>query len=93
MLVSLTFYIYMSAGIFMIIENFHPEDLTRGTYYFNTSIYFIMVTFSTIGYGDYFPVSDEGRIFMVCVILYVMVIKFSENVNELGRLMTLKSVY
>lgn len=93
MIVSLLFYIFMSAGIFMIIENFHPEDLTRGVYNFNTAVYFIMVTFSTIGYGDYYPVSDEGRIFMVVVILYVIVIKLGEQMNELLRLMTLKSPF
>jgi len=93
MVVSLLFYIFMSAGIFMIIENFHPDDLTRGVYNFSTAVYFIMVTFSTIGYGDYYPVSDEGRIFMVGVILYVIVIKLGEQINELMRLMSLKSPF
>jgi hypothetical protein len=93
MVVFILFYIFMSAGIFMIIENFHPENLTRGVYNFSTAVYFIMVTFSTIGYGDYFPVSAEGRIFMVGVILYVIVIKLAEQVNELIRLTSLKSPF
>ena len=69
------------------------EALVRGYYTPHVSIYFILMTLSTIGYGEYAPVSPGGRIFMICVIVYVLVIKFTAQLNELIRLMDLKSVF
>jgi len=33
------------------------------------SLYLMVITFSTIGYGDVVPVSDPGKIFTICIIL------------------------
>jgi acetyl-CoA C-acetyltransferase/potassium large conductance calcium-activated channel subfamily M alpha protein 1 len=85
--------IYLSAGVYMVVENFHPHNLVRGTYYFHQAIYFIMVTFSTIGYGEYYPLSEEGKLLMIGIIAFVMVVTFGEQINKLVVLMNLKSSY
>jgi voltage-gated potassium channel Kch len=33
------------------------------------SCYFALTTLSTVGYGDYFPISNEERIFAVIIML------------------------
>mmetsp|Transcript_14927 Transcript_14927/g.10436 ORF Transcript_14927/g.10436 Transcript_14927/m.10436 type:complete len:122 (+) Transcript_14927:475-840(+) len=50
---------YISAGVYMVIENFEPENLSK-PYTFDLCIYFIFVTISTVGYGDYYPLTDYG---------------------------------
>jgi hypothetical protein len=52
-----------------------------------------MVTFSTIGYGEYFPISEEGKLLMIGIIAFVMVVTFGEQINKLIVLMNLKSTY
>ena len=44
---------------YIIIEGFSPLK----------SLYLMVITFSTIGYGDVVPVSDGGRIFTICIII------------------------
>ena len=93
LIITVVYMIYLSAGVYMVIENFHPHQLLRGTYLFHQSIYFIMVTFSTIGYGEYYPLSEEGKLLMIGIIAFVMVVTFGEQVNKLIILMNLKSPY
>jgi voltage-gated potassium channel len=66
--------IYIAAGCFMIIENMFPENLIV-PYKFHVALYFTTVTLTTVGYGDYFPQTAEGRMFILCMILYAIVIK------------------
>jgi potassium channel subfamily K, other eukaryote len=40
-------------------------------------IYFITVTISTVGYGDYEPSSDDSRLFTIFVILFGLIFVFS----------------
>lgn len=84
--------IYITAGVYMVIENFNYELLYE-PYTFHVSLYFIVVTISTVGYGDYFPVTMWGKIFILAMILYVIAYKLSSLVNELLRLIFLKSFY
>jgi len=44
---------------YIIIEGFSPLK----------SLYLMVITFSTIGYGDVVPVTQAGRIFTICIIL------------------------
>jgi hypothetical protein len=70
------YYVYVAAGVFMVLENFE-QPLARGPYQPHVSMYFILMTISTIGYGEYSPVTPAGRILMIFVIVYVLVIKFT----------------
>ena len=84
--------IYISAGCFMIIENVHPENLVQ-PYTFHVTLYFTTVTLSTVGYGEIYPLTDFGRMFILVIILYAIVIKIPSQTTDLVRLMGMKSVY
>jgi hypothetical protein len=89
MSVFMALLIYISAGCFMIM---YPENLVE-PYKFHITLYFTTVTLTTVGYGEYFPYTDEGRMFILCMILYAIVIKIPTQTTELLRLMGMKSVY
>jgi len=84
--------ICISAGIFMVIENFFPENLDE-PYTFHVTLYFIAATISTVGYGDFYPKSDEGKIFILTLILYVIVVKVPKITADLVSLLGSKSPY
>lgn len=70
---------------------FHACELftgTNGRISLFESMYFIVVTFGTIGYGDYFPTSTFSR--MVTIIIMVVAIyrfpMFFSNLAEIARL-------
>ena len=48
--------IYFSAGVFMVLENFHREEQLE---YF-TAFYGTIVTITTVGYGDITPSDKQG---------------------------------
>lgn len=78
--------------MFMVIENFNP---TNGNYpyHFRITFYYIFVTLSTVGYGDFYPITAAGRLFVVFIIVYVIVYLIPTHTAELLRLMGLKSFY
>ena len=47
----------------------------------------------TVGYGDYYPRSRLGQMFDIFIILYIIVYKLAFSLDELIRLMGLKSFY
>lgn len=84
--------IYISAGLFMVLENFdrvkNPSHI-----YFHQSFYFVVITVATVGFGDYYPHTDPGKIFTMSLIIFTIVIIIPQQTNELLRLMGLKSFY
>ena len=44
---------------YIFIEGFSPLK----------SLYMLVITFATIGYGDVVPVTDAGRIFTICIVI------------------------
>ncbi len=75
MKISIIIFIYISLILIVLLFG------TVGTYYFShkngfnvktslfTSLYFTIVTLSTIGYGDIVPVSFEARLFVIFLII------------------------
>ena len=59
---------------------------------FGTALYFIIVTISTVGYGDYSPVTPLGRFFL-SVIIVSAIIFVPLQVNKLVDLFHLQSVW
>lgn len=57
---------------FMLIEGFSALQ----------SLYVMVITFATIGYGDIVPVTDTGKIFTICLIIS----GFTVGVYAIGKI-------
>ena len=57
---------------YIVIEGFTPLQ----------SLYMLVITFATIGYGDVVPVTDTGRIFTICLIIS----GFTVGVYAIGKI-------
>jgi hypothetical protein len=73
----------------------HPDindiDL-RTKIQFHDFLYFIVVTLSTVGYGDIYPLTEQGRVVIVMLILLALIL-IPKQTNELIKLMSISSVY
>ncbi|KAJ3451793.1 calcium-activated potassium channel alpha chain [Anaeramoeba flamelloides] len=67
------------------IENLNGVPLGGSEISFHDSLYYMVVTCTTVGYGDISPISPQGRYLMICVILFIIVV----IPIELGDLTTL----
>lgn len=47
-------------------EQNHPESLIKN---FSDAIWWAIVTVTTVGYGDLFPVTTDGRVLGVCLMI------------------------
>ena len=62
---------FWSGGFIYLLENqgdpFHDYTNARekGEFRFADILWYLIITASTIGYGDYFPVTDLGKIFAI----------------------------
>lgn len=60
--------------------------------YFHDFLYFIVVTLSTVGYGDIFPVTEQGRLVIILLIILALYL-IPKQTNELIKLMGISSIY
>ncbi len=84
--------IYISSGLFVVIENIGLE-IYPVTLYYHEGFYFTIITIATVGFGDYYPQTDFGKLFVMLLIIYTVVVFIPMQTNELLRLMGLKSFY
>ncbi|CAI2374956.1 unnamed protein product [Moneuplotes crassus] len=89
-LITLSLVVYIAAGMIMISENLNREDDNK--LQFHQAIYFVIVTLATVGYGEIYPDTELGKIFVICVMIVTIVI-IPRQTSELLRLLELQSVY
>lgn len=88
--------VIISTVLFMIIENFNinnEDDMLIERYDFYVTLYFIFVTVSTVGYGDFFPITPPGRAFIAGLILYIIVYRLPISITKITDLMARNSPY
>lgn len=94
--------IYISAGMFIVIENIGqdlypvPLEFHQGFYFVGKNLIHqknIVITIATVGFGDITPVTDMGKLFVMALIIYTVVVFIPMQTNELLRLMSLKSFF
>ncbi|XP_023325746.1 calcium-activated potassium channel slowpoke [Eurytemora carolleeae] len=79
------------AGLFYLLENtgdwYHEYANARepGNLRYWDTVYWLVITASTIGYGDYYPVTDLGKITMV-LYLSGAIASFASNLPEIAEL-------
>lgn len=86
----LTLFYVLAAGIQMLEipgDLLHPSFLatwndTFGGWNFFNCIYFVIVTLSTVGYGDISPATIQGRIYAIFMII-IGIIVFSNIANDI----------
>lgn len=87
--------VIMSTVLFMIIENFNlnGDTMLLERYDFLITLYFIFVTVSTVGYGDFYPVTQEGRAFIAGLILYIIIYRLPMYISRITELTARNSPY
>ena len=88
LLLTVTTIIVLGAGLEYLIEN-NATDGNGMT--FNQSLYFMVVTISTVGYGDITPSSVIGQVFCMVIILVAIILipmqtsDFISNLQEYAK--------
>ena len=95
-IITTIFIIFLFSSLFRIIEIdqieyfiFNPDtrlhNLQTQTK-FHQFLYFTVITFSTVGYGDIYPITEGGRILIICLIIlaaYYIPLKTGEIISIL----------
>ena len=79
--------IFMSACCVQALES---NGGTCALRHFGFAMYFVIVTISTVGYGDFFPTTVPGR-FVVCIMIIIFMVVVPLKISELADLLAMRS--
>ena len=85
-IVSLISTIFVSAGIVLILQNNVKNSFSKSDLTFIDAVYFVIVTSSTIGYGDIVPTNTYSRM-LVVILLIFLIYFFSEQIASIVSLL------
>jgi voltage-gated potassium channel len=97
--------IFIGAGVFHLLEQelytainssireeYDGNPANPGSIYFLDAAYYMVVTLFTIGYGDFYPITASGRMFLVFLILSAIVL-IPIQLNGLSEALVSRSIY
>ena len=65
---------YISSGIYSIVENRERKMTDSNFLQLHDSVYFVIVTLATVGYGDEIPMTEFGRVVVLIIIFLTIVL-------------------
>ena len=65
---------YISSGIYSIVENRERKIDEANFLQLHDSVYFVIVTLGTVGYGDEIPATEFGRVVVLIIIFLTIVL-------------------
>ena len=83
---------FFSAGLLYVVENEWREERWMEVLPFHDYWYFILISISTVGYGDMSPESTFAKLYISLLVLSFLYY-IPKSTNKLIRLMSMKSVY
>lgn len=84
-LITMILLMYVASGMYAVAEKHQVNS-------FHDSLYFVVVTLFTVGYGDLQPETNFGRTIVLFIIIFTIIL-IPQQTNELLRLMNLQSRY
>jgi hypothetical protein len=91
---TMTVTLVFAAGIVHFLQTVTEENWSssRGPLTFIDALYFTVTTISTVGYGDFSPITDFGRGVTICLILFAIVI-IQMEASKLSFLMGMQNSF
>jgi len=92
--------VFISSGLTQALDQYEA-DLNDGegqwagngeALKFHDALYFVIITLSTVGYGDISPSDEIGRLF-ICVAVFTFIFFLPTESNRIGTIMSLRSQY
>lgn len=93
MFMTMVLLAYVASGMYAVVENRKRfQDKSSNLLQFHDSVYFVIVSLATVGYGDEIPQGAFGRVIVLFIIFFTIVL-IPAQTNELLRLMQIRSRY
>ena len=82
---------FITAGLIILVQDLAPEAYNHPNLTFLDAFYFVIITSSTIGYGDVYPVKIYSRIFTIMMII-VLIYIFSDQISKIVELLQISDL-
>ena len=88
-IVSLISTIFVSAGIVIVLQNYIPDSFNVSELTFIEAVYFIIITSSTLGYGDIVPTNTISRLLVIFLLIFLIYF-FSDQIASIVNLLRIE---